>query len=257
MPGRIRALLRLVLLMPHLLAGLLLAALAGVRPQAAFGAWAIRGWFTVLLRILGVEVSVHGAPHGRPCLRVANHISWLDIPVLASFGADAFVAKAEVARWPLFGQMARCMRTIFLERGAFRTRATTESMKAALEKGRSVLFFPEATTGDGRQLLHFYPRLFAAAIEADAPVQPVALSYACDEYAAVPFIEDDAFAPHLWRLLQQPRVRASISFAPAFPVGGSLRKPACAAARHAIAMRLASAAAPDDWLSETLAESAA
>lgn len=254
MPGTIRALRRLLLLIPHVAAGVLLAMLAGLRPQADIWAWAIRAWFAGLLRIMAVEVQVRGRPYPEACLRVANHISWLDIPVLGSLGADVFVAKSEVARWPVFGQMARLTRTIFLERGAFRTREATETMKAALNRGRSVLFFPEGTTGDGRQLLRFYPRLFAAAIETQAPVQPIALRYACEDYDAVPFIDDDAFPAHLWRLLRQPSVRVSISYARAFAVGGSLRKPACAEARRMIAARLEAAEpAPDCWIDGTFA----
>ncbi len=259
MPGRIRAVRRLLALIPHLLAGLLLSALVSLRPQADVWAWAIRSWFAGLLRIMAVEVRIQGAPHAAPCLRVANHISWLDIPVLGSLGADAFVAKSEVAGWPLFGQMARLTRTIFLERGAFRTRAATDAMKATLDKGRSVLFFPEGTTGDGRQLLRFYPRLFAAAIEAGAPVQPVALSYDCDDYEAIPFINDDSFPAHLWRLLQRRAVSVDIRYAPAFAVASSLRKPACAEARRAIAAQLEAAdralicrTEPDQRLQECL-----
>ena len=262
MPGQIRAFRRLLLLIPHLLAGLLLALLLALpgrrRPQAGIRAAAIRGWFAGLLRIMAVEVRAYGAAHAAPCLRVANHVSWLDIPVLGSLGADAFVAKSEVARWPLFGPMARLTRTIFLERGAFRTRAATESMKAAMLRGGSVLFFPEGTTGDGRRLLRFHPRLFAAAIEAQAPVQPVALSYDCEDYDAVPFINDDAFATHLWRLLQQPAVRVNVRYAPAFAVAGSLRKPACAEARRMIAARLeALERVPDCWIDGAFAAESA
>lgn len=236
---RIRASFRLALIAVHLLAGLILSALAGLRPQAPFWAWVIRRWFAGLLRIINVEVRIQGQAHAAPCLRVANHVSWLDIPVLGSLGADAFVAKSEVARWPVFGQMARLTRTIFLERGAFRTREATEEMKAALQQGRSVIFFPEGTTGDGRALLRFYPRLFAAAIEGSVPVQAVTLSYDCDgDYAAVPFINNDLLPPHLWRLLHQRRIRVTISYAPAFAVQGSLRKPACTQARQAIAANL-------------------
>ncbi|MGH8530150.1 MAG: lysophospholipid acyltransferase family protein [Nevskiales bacterium] len=238
-----RAVLKALLLALHVLAGFLIAHVAMQLPRYQ-SQWEklVAHWYAALLSIMNVHLNVRGESHAGVCLRASNHVSWLDVPVLGVLGMGSFVAKSEIARWPVFGRMAQTTQTVFIVRGAYRTRETIEEMKHRLCEGRSVLFFPEGTTGEGRDLLKFYPRLFAAAIESGVPVQPVSLSYARSDgaYDAIPFVDDEAFLPHLWGLLKLPRIEVDVSFAHAVTaVSDRLRKPVSADARATIAGCLA------------------
>ena len=139
-----------------------------------------------LLRLFGVRLNVEGElEDGRPLLIVANHVSWLDIVVMSAVAPVSFVAKEEMASWPLFGQLAWLQRTIFVKRQERRKSAEQANQIAQrLLKRESMVLFPEATTSDGLKLLPFKTTLFEAAklalIEAEveeAYVQPIAICY--------------------------------------------------------------------------------
>ena len=135
---------------------------------------------------MGVRVHLDGnLAADRPLLIVANHISWLDIPVLSTVAPLSFVAKAEMASWPLFGWMAKMQRTVFVARDE-RRRAGIQAgeIAARLAALETIVLFPEGTTGDANALLPFKTPLFEAAKIAlaetgldHAHIQPVALHY--------------------------------------------------------------------------------
>ena len=135
----------------------------------------------VLLFAMGVHVHVRGAASDRrPLVLVANHVSWLDIPVLAAIAPVRFVSKAEVGAWPVIGQLARLCRTVFIERGNHGTVGTKASEVAdALRAGDIVVIFPEGTTSDGNRVMFFKSGLLGAVREAmggDAlDVQPLSI----------------------------------------------------------------------------------
>jgi 1-acyl-sn-glycerol-3-phosphate acyltransferase len=119
-------------------------------------------------RLLGVRVHLSGAPIAPgPVLIVSNHISWLDIPVLASLTPLCFIAKREVASWPFISWLAKLQRTIFIDRT--RRAAVAETRKQILQRLEAkerVVLFAEGTSSDGNQVLPFKSPLFAA-IEPD------------------------------------------------------------------------------------------
>lgn len=133
-----------------------------------------------MLHALGVRVKMRGTlPHSpRPMILVANHVSWLDPQLLNLLCGAHFVAKQEVASYPLFGTIARQCGAIFIRRDSIRD-AYRVKRKAAetLTNGEHVAFFPEGTTTNGTQLSYFYPALFQAAIDACAIVQPIAIRW--------------------------------------------------------------------------------
>lgn len=134
-------------------------------------------WARKILTALDIALVVTGTL--RPgTLVVANHISWLDIPVLLAIAPMRFVAKSEVRRWPVLGWLAARHDTIFLARGSRHHAATIgEAITAALSRGETVALFPEGTTTDGTTLRPFHGALLQSAVTAQVPVQPVALSY--------------------------------------------------------------------------------
>ena len=140
----------------------------------------------IVRRLLGFRVHVHGEmAKGRPLLLTANHSSWTDIVILGSLHEMAFIAKAEVANWPLFGMLAKLQRTVFIEREKRgKTHHQASEIATRLAGGDVMVLFAEGTTSDGNRVLPFKTSLFGAAQVAirDAgaetvTVQPVAIAY--------------------------------------------------------------------------------
>ena len=160
---------------------------AAIRVGARLGHRLPIAFHRLFLRLFGIRVSVRGAPPepGHPTLVLANHVSWLDIPVMGSLLPLSFIAKQEIAGWPVFGFCARLQRCIFLDRT--RKAATAETNAAVAERlaaGDAIVLFPEGTTGDGNRLLPFRSSLVGAARAAIAEsaheavrIQPFAIAY--------------------------------------------------------------------------------
>jgi len=208
-----------------------------------------RSGLAALTRYLGIETVIAGEPVRGGTLFVSNHISWADIPVYGGvLGAD-FVAKAEVAGWPLLGRMARRMAPIFVARERRGTSgAQAEAIRARLREGRDVLLFAEGTTSDGEAVLPFRSTLFAAA-DAAQHVQPVALLWlAADGSALTPerlrevaWVGDDSLLQGVFSLAQR-RTRALLKVLPQLdPAIFADRKALALAAREAIVTAYAAA----------------
>jgi 1-acyl-sn-glycerol-3-phosphate acyltransferase len=178
-------------------------------------------------RILGLRVRRIGYPSPqRPLLFAANHVSYTDIPILGSLLPASFVSKAEVARWPLFGWLARLQRSVFVDRRVGSTAAQRDALLARLAEGEALILFPEGTSGDGNRVLPFKSALFSAAQQSVAGrpvlVQPVSIAYT--RWDGIPIGRDMRpffawygamrLAPHLWALLGLGVVEAVVEFHP-------------------------------------------
>jgi 1-acyl-sn-glycerol-3-phosphate acyltransferase len=183
-----------------------------------------------MLALLGVRLEVRGRPpETGPVLLVANHISWLDILVIHAARYCRFVSKADVKRWPLIGRLATGGGTIYFARESRRDALrVVHHMAASLKRGEVVAVFPEGTTGDGLQLLPFHGNLVQAAISAEAPAQPLALSFLDTRTRAVSrtpcYVGDDTFLSSLWRTVSGPSVTAVVCFGTPEPAGGRDRR---------------------------------
>jgi lyso-ornithine lipid O-acyltransferase len=137
--------------------------------------------------LLGVRIREVGrCVAERPLLIVANHASWLDIPVITALASVVFVAKQDVARWPVFGLLARLQRTVFVDRERrHKTRDANAEIAGRLAGGDPVVLFAEGTSSDGNRVLAFRSALIGAARDAlaEAPhangvsIQPVSIAY--------------------------------------------------------------------------------
>lgn len=145
-----------------------------------------RYWHKATLRALGIRVHVHGQlDRNRPLMIAANHASWKDILVLGSLADVTFIAKTEVASWPLFGTLAKLQKTIFIAREEKRrTGDQVSEIAGRMADGEIVVLFPEGTTSDGNRVLSVKSSLFGAAAaalpedgEGGVYVQPVAIAY--------------------------------------------------------------------------------
>lgn len=233
----------------HLVTGGLVALLASLsRLIGREPTWlprATRWWYQGLCHWLELRVLVQGQPEPGVLL-VANHVSWLDIPVLGAQADLSFVSKSEVRRWPLIGALAALLGTIFLDRGAHRARACVGQIEERLARGQSVALFPEGTTTNGRILLPFFSRLFAAAQHPGMRVQPVALRYfdRGKPCAIAPFVGDDDLVAHLFRILRHPELVVEVDFLEPLAVRDRDRKSLATACRSAIARQLDLAGRP-------------
>ena len=141
----------------------------------------IRFWCKRLLSIFEIKVEVTGLGtyliNQKKYLMVANHISWMDIIVIQSIKPCIFVAKSDVASWPLFGWVAQMTGTIFIKRDKVSDiKKALRKMKRRLIK-RSVCIFPEGTSTNGRYLLPFKSNLFQSSIDTNKSILPLCLRY--------------------------------------------------------------------------------
>lgn len=219
----VRAGLRVVRLLGVLALGVALASLVGLLERIPGRDWMplrqrLTRWFLArLCAALPFEVRVHGELPNQPMLWVANHVSWVDIPLLGALAPLTFLSKAEVRQWPVAGWLAEKAGTLFIRRGSGDARMVNAQLATQLSRGRSLLVFPEGTTTDGRDLRTFHGRLLASAIDADVPVQPVALRYRRGDQPCelAPFIGDDDLLSHLRRLFGNDRGTVEIHLLPA------------------------------------------
>lgn len=179
-------------------------------PPPAIGPW----WARRLMRLCQIDVQVSGQPLTGARLEVANHISWLDMFGLATQGHIHYVAKSEVGRWPIVRNLADAMDTIYIKRGQGGAASVLTQSGPRLRSGGFFLFFPEGTTTAGQDVGKFHARLFAAAVDAGVPVQPIALRYREPDPArpVAPFVGDDDLLNHLLRLLGRPGLTLEIIY---------------------------------------------
>ncbi|MEJ2479606.1 MAG: lysophospholipid acyltransferase family protein [Acidihalobacter sp.] len=240
-----RRIYRITLLLLHAALGVMLTLLMTRPGQAAPGpvfdaivCW----WRSRVAHILRLDLRVRGRPVDGPALLVANHISWMDIPVLGWIPTISFLSKAEVRGWPVIGWLAARGGTLFIRRGERKgADAAAEQITWHLVRGRKVLLCPEGTTTDGSGVRAFHPRLFAAALLAGVPVQPIALRYTQPQgqapgtpHPCAPFIGDDTFPSHLWRVLGERRIVVEVEFLAPLNTHGRERKALAQAAQQQI-----------------------
>jgi lyso-ornithine lipid O-acyltransferase len=201
-----------------------------------------RIFWAVFIWLLGIEVHVVGkvAESDRSIVFIANHSSWVDIPLLGGVVEACFVAKGEVAQWPVISWVARLGRTVFVSRNRGTTARERDGMRARLVAGDNLILFPEGTSSDGSRVLPFRSAFFSVAETRDdrqsgvGPlIQPVSLVY--DRVGGLPagrasrpvfaWYGDMDIASHFWRLGQYTGLRATVLLhAPMDPAAYADRK---------------------------------
>jgi 1-acyl-sn-glycerol-3-phosphate acyltransferase len=168
---------------------------------------------------LNIQLVINGQPTQQPALWVCNHISWLDILILAGNNTLDFIAKSEVASWPIIGRVIRRTGTLFIERdNIFKAYKALPELQQRLQSGIPVLVFPEGTTSSGESVLPFKPMFYQAAIRGNMLIQPISIHYECSDGSfckEVAFIGDDDFSVSFKGVLKQPKIFAHITYLPA------------------------------------------
>ncbi len=177
--------------------------------------------------IIGLDVvSLGKISETKPTLFVSNHISYLDITVLASMVRLSFIAKSEVATWPLFGLLAKLQRSVFVERRPVRTAHHRDEIAARLDAGDRLVLFAEGTSSDGNRVLPFKSALFSVAERtkdlAPLAIQPVSIAYVRldglplgrEWRAYYAWYGDMDMASHFWKIFTLGRVTVEVRFHP-------------------------------------------
>jgi len=222
------AILRLVAGCAWTLLGVACALPVRLLPEAPRG-WLVRRWARGVPRAFGVRVTARVHPYAPGAggeLVVANHISWLDIPLVASVLPGRMLAKSEVGGWPLLGRLAGLGGTLFIERDRLRALpGAVGTVAAALRAGSRVVAFPEGSTWCGRGSGGvFRPAVFQAAIDAEVSVRPVRITYGTA--GAVAFVGDDPLAASLWRVVRAAGLTAEVDVLAPIPAGAPAAVPA-------------------------------
>ncbi|MFE2010374.1 lysophospholipid acyltransferase family protein [Streptomyces sp. NPDC059491] len=240
------AVLRLTAGTGAVLVGVLLAPAAALLPDAIRMAL-VRRWVRAVVRAFGVRVRYEGrtpGPADGPLLVVANHVSWLDIPLVAAVLPGRMVAKAEVRRWPVLGVLAALGGTLFLDRDGLRALpGAVRGMTGVLAAGGRVVVFPEGSTWCGRAGGRFRPAAFQAALDGGADVQPVRIAYRPTGAAA--YVGDDPLGASLWRVVTTRRLTAEVRLPERIPASRHPdRRSLAAAAQRAVASDSANRPSP-------------
>ncbi len=205
-----------------------------------------RLFYSLVLWLSKIRVKVHGLRQDEvPQLIAANHVSWTDIPALGTLRFTSFVAKIEVATWPIVGTFARLQRSIFIDRGKPKSiQAANRTMADLIRSGLCVALFPEGTTYDGTELGGLRSAHFAVAPDilnssgARLRIHPVAIRYSAPHAA---WIGDALLLPHVIGLFSGPAITCDLIFCPPIELDAGLdRKAIALECRRRIAAALAS-----------------
>jgi lyso-ornithine lipid O-acyltransferase len=184
-----------------------------------------RAYHQICCRLLSFKIEQTGTPSTvHPTLFVANHTSYLDIPILGSVVEASFVAKAEIADWPFFGMLAKLQRSIFVDRRPRKTAEHRDAIMERLEMGDSLIIFPEATSSDGMHVLPFKSSLFSVAEYRPHGepliVQPVSVAYVRLDGMPLGRFYRPLFAwyggmevaPHIWTMMGLGSLAVRLNF---------------------------------------------
>jgi 1-acyl-sn-glycerol-3-phosphate acyltransferase len=181
----------------------------------------------ICCRLMGIEIATVGTmSRHRPTLFVSNHTSYIDITVLGALVPGSFVAKAEVAKWPVYGWLAKLQRTVFVDRKRNTSHLQRDQLQQRLVAGDNLILFPEGTSNDGNRVLPFRSALLsvAEASSAEAPlvIQPVSVAYVALNgipmghglRPLVAWYGDMTLGPHLWQFSRLGKVTVVVEFHP-------------------------------------------
>ena len=196
------------------------------RRLAARTAWLHR-WCRFACLVLGIKKTVAGTiPNSG--LMVCNHLSYLDIVVLSSIRPCVFVAKNDVAAWPLFGWLARAAGTIFADR--HRRIASGDAVnliRRTVSNGALVVLFPEGTSSDGRSVLPFKSALLEPALQTGCDLSVAAIDYSLSSGSVadeVCYWRDMTLVPHLLNLFAKREIDSKLTISTAARSSGSRKE---------------------------------
>ncbi|MDB5478272.1 MAG: 1-acyl-sn-glycerol-3-phosphate acyltransferase [Alphaproteobacteria bacterium] len=232
-----------LVLVPLQLAWALPALLRGGNPKHQSPI--VRLWYRTMLWILHIDMTIINRrvlDRGQKIF-LCNHISYVDILVLGAYFDCFFVAKSDIADWPIFGFLSKVGGTIFISRQRQLVKTHLALLAGHVKSGQSLLIFPEGTTGDGREILPFKSSLLHAAFDAETAlvIQPLSLAYidmngyslvTQDKLDQIAWYGEMKLAPHFWNLFRQKHITAKVVIHPAIAVDAAHNSKTLCAAAH-------------------------
>lgn len=206
-------------------------------------------WHKGVCRIMGLKYEIVGTPDtSHQTIFISNHISDLDIPIIGSVIRASFVAKSEVASWPVLGWLARVQQTAFISRASKDAMKVKNALDTMLNEGKSLILFPEGTSHDGSTVLPFKSSLFSLVLQ-ERPgkpalrIQPFTLQIieregrpiqdqADRDYYA--YYGDIEFGPHMWGFITGKGATIRLTFHPVITLTGTENRKDLAALTHKI-----------------------
>ena len=170
-------------------------------------------------KILGIKIIVEGSIPSTPSLIIANHVSWLDIPVIGSIWPVYFVAKKEVGTWPGFSTLAKLQNTIFVDRDKRQSvLASRNEIRSRVMAGDTVVLFPEGTSNNGREVFKFKSTFFSVVENTPLQAIPMTLVYQTQvglpmmrrQRPSVAWVGDADMVPHLWNFMKSGPITVRI-----------------------------------------------
>lgn len=188
-----------------------------------------RGWAQTSAHVMGMRIKVRNEPPTGSFLMVSNHLSYIDVIALGSQADCAFIAKSEVASWPVIGLICKTMDTIFIDRRLKRDiQRVTHEIDQTLRRGLGVVLFAEGTSTNGQSVLPFKTSLLDFAARNQVPVHYASVSYVVPSGEtpadrSVCWWGDMTFPDHLFRLLRLPSFEADLVYGEVPIVAGDRR----------------------------------
>ncbi len=177
-----------------------------------YGTWRLYQWAVHLKRYMMIAITVNGELPKEGCLLVANHRSYIDVIAIGATIPIAFLAKAEIAKWPLIGFGCKITGVVFVDRNSKESRKQSRAgIIEHMNNGASIMVFPEGTSYEGPGVLPFKTGIFATAAENGFPVVPVAIEY---EDRSDAWVGDDTFVRHFFQAFRKKRLGVTVSFGP-------------------------------------------
>lgn len=187
----------------------------------------VRLWYMFGTWVSGAKVTVTNkrSLSRKQKIILSNHTSYLDILILGAAFDCFFVAKIDIAGWPIFGFLAKVGGTLFISRQRKFIKNQLALLETHLRAKQSLLIFPEGTTNNGMKVETFKSSLLNAAFNVEKPpvIQPVSLVYTRmngrnlqtqEDYDHIAWYGDMVLAPHLWTLFRQKNIEAKIIIHP-------------------------------------------
>ncbi len=203
----------------------------------------VSAWSTIICFVCGVRLEKEGNVEKSPVMIVANHVTWLDIAVIHRFKLLGYVAKQEIAKWPVIGWVAKSGESLFIARGEASSRKNViEGIKKRFSERRSIAVFPEGRATNGEKLHTFHRQLIHAAVESNTPVQAVAIKYIKKDGKRnkdICFKKGEKFLGNVFRILTLARSTAQLTFCEPIQTSGKSAREIALTAHNQVAEVLA------------------
>ncbi len=184
-----------------------------------------RIWHCGVAAILGLKIELRGdIVHDKQLIYISNHLSYLDIPVIGTVLKASFIAKEDIAHWPVIGYLCRMQQTAFISRNSRHAKKVAGALEDMLAEGKSLILFPEGTSTVGTSVLPFKSSLFSLLEPKESspplPIQPFILELVSVNKKPITAASRDLyswygdmdFSPHMWVFLKNNGATVRLTF---------------------------------------------